>query len=100
MQHFRTHAVHYRKCHLRSVLRWIDMYAERAFAKRGVHDFNDCVRHHARIRMRWNNGGKGFLDFLSIAFVGTRFILGYALLVGGRAGTRISEPLWRFTPKL
>jgi hypothetical protein len=78
MQHFRTHAVHYRKWHVGPVLRRSDMYAERAFAKRGVHDFNDCVRHRARIRIRIrrNNGGKGSLDLLSIAFVGTRFILG------------------------
>jgi hypothetical protein len=88
MQHFRPHAVHYRKCHVRPVLRRINMYAERAFAKRGVHDFNDCVRHRASIRIRRNNGGKGFLDFLCIALAGTRFILGYALLVGGRAGMR------------
>ena len=67
MQHFRTHAIYYRKCHVRPVLRWIYMNAERAFAKRGVHDFNDCVRHRARIRVWRNNGGKGFLDFLSIA---------------------------------
>jgi hypothetical protein len=88
MQQFYTHAVHDRKCHVRTVLRRIDMYAERAFAKRGVHDSNDCVRHRARIRLRGNNGGKGFLDFLSIAFVGTRFILGCAPLVGERAGMR------------
>jgi len=84
MQHFRTHAIYYRKCHVRPVLRWIDMNAERAFAKRRVYDFNDCVRHRARIRVGRNNGGKGFLDFLSIAFVWTRFILGYALLVARR----------------
>jgi len=64
MQHFCTHAVHYRKCHVCPVLRRIDMYAERAFAKRGVHDLNDCVRHRTRVRIRRNNGGKGFLDFL------------------------------------
>jgi len=86
MQHFRTHGVHYRKCHVRPVLRRIDTYAERAFAKRGVHDFNDCVRHRARIRR--NNGGNGFLDFLALAFVGTRFMLGHALRVGWRAGMR------------
>ncbi len=39
MQHFRTGAVHYRKCYVCPVLRRIDTYAERAFAKRGVHDF-------------------------------------------------------------
>jgi hypothetical protein len=88
MQHFRPHAVHYSKCNVRPVLRWIDMNAERAFAKRRVHDFNDCVRNRARIRVRRNNGGKGFLYFLSIAFVWTCFILGCALLVGGCPGMR------------
>ena len=51
MQHFRAHAVHYSKCNVRPVLRWIYMNAERAFAKRRVHDFYDCVRHRARIRV-------------------------------------------------
>jgi len=88
MQHFRPHAVHYRKCNVRPVLRWIYMNAERTFAKRRVHDFNDCVRHRARIRVGRYNGGKGFLYFLSIAFVWTCFILGCALLVGGRGGMR------------
>src|ERR1700723_3024580 len=88
MQHFSPHAVHYSKCNVRTVLRWIYMYAERAFAKRGVDDSNDGVRHRARIRIGWNNGGKGFLYFLSIAFVGARLILGCPLLVGGCAGMR------------
>src|SRR4030088_2796902 len=49
-------------CHVRSILHRIDMNAERAFAKRRVHDFNDCVCHRARIRVGRNNGGKGLLD--------------------------------------
>jgi len=88
MQHFRPHAVHYSKCNVRPVLCWIYMNAERAFAQRRVDDFSDCVRHRARIRVGRNNSGKRFLYFLSIAFVWTCFILGCALLVGGRAGMR------------
>jgi hypothetical protein len=48
MQHFRTHAIYYRKCHVRPVLRWIYMNAERAFAKRGVHDFKSAVVNRKR----------------------------------------------------
>jgi len=38
MQHFRTHAVHYRKCHVRPVLRRIDMDA----ARRGCEESCRC----------------------------------------------------------
>jgi hypothetical protein len=48
MEHLRMHALHYRKC---PVLHRIDRDAERAFAKRGVHNFNDCVCHRAGIRI-------------------------------------------------
>ena len=88
MQHLRPHPVNDTERGLGPVLRRIDVDPEWAFAEGRVNGFNDGFRHRTRIRVGWNDGSKGFLDFLPIIPVRPRLILGCALRVGRRAGMR------------
>ncbi len=56
MQHFLPYPVDDCKCNVGSVLRRIDVDAERAFAEWSVNHRDDRIRHGACIRIRRNDG--------------------------------------------
>jgi len=88
VQHLRPNPVDDSEGYLGSVLSRIDVHAKRALGKWCIDKLRDGFRDGAHVGAIGYDSGKGLLDFLVIAFIGSCFVLPKTLFVGGHAGMR------------
>jgi hypothetical protein len=88
MQHLRSHAIDDPERHLCSILRRINVRAERPLAERRIDDLHDGFGNRAHIGVLGHDSGEGLLNSLAITFIRPCFVFGEAGLVGRHAGMR------------
>ena len=88
IQHFGAKTVEHRETDIGPILGWIDVDAERALAKGGVNDLDDCVGYGRSVGILRHDLGERLPHLVAETGIRSSFIFGYARLVGGFAGMR------------
>ena len=88
MKHLRPNAIDYPERYLGSVLGRINVHAKRALAEWRIHNLDDGFRDSANVGVVGHDSGERLLNFLTVTFIGSCFVLRFSLLGGGHAGMR------------
>jgi hypothetical protein len=86
VEHLSPNAVDHSEGHLGSVLRRIDVHPKRALAEWRIDNLHDGFRNRANVSIVGHDRGEGLLDFLTVAFIRSCFVLRQTRFVGRHAG--------------
>lgn len=80
---FGPHAVGNTIDHFRSVVRWINMHAQRALTKGRIHNLDDGIRNFTDICVGNSGACETLHDFLAQGRTGARSVLGKTVGIAG-----------------